>query len=927
MSLSLRLWCVVLLAVSPIFAMVAFDYQAQRKERAQMLEEDVQRMLSVSAQQEALALESVRSTLQVMSRANDLQDLDLKACSALARRMLDSLEDYNNLGAALPDGMVFCSGRGTPGTTSVTDRAWFSRSIASEGITQGEFVRGRVSGRLSLVLGLPIREADGRLRAVAFASIGFRWFDRLLTGYGLPEGWEANLISRDGLVLAGTSFAKQGEKLTSRQLKVLNDISSRPGNIAEITDASGQVRLNGVRKVGFAEEDIFVAIGAPLGATLGEVDRAFYIKTLMLAVVTLISALLARLVIYRLIERWATRLTDAAEKIGMGRLDTRIDVASTVRELRALELGFNKMAEGLECREAEIESRDRMLRRLSMAVEQSPTSIAITDTRGRIEYVNDAFLRITGYTRDEIIGANPRILNNGATPRATYESLWSTLKAGEVWRGEFHNARKDGEPLIESATIAPIRDPNGVVTHYVAIKEDITLRRHAESLMHRLAYYDALTDLPNRAMLRDRLQHAMQVSRQSGQYGVLLLLDIDRFKQINDTRGQALGDELLRVTGRRLRGALDEADTVARQGDDDFGVIVEQLGEDKAKALIRAERIARKLHEALCEPYVLEGTSVLNYVTHSVGVTLFGGDFEDVAHPDAVFKQAEVALFTAKEAGRNAICFFSPQMQDMVDTHAAMEAGLRFALANSGFRLFFQPLVDENARLVGAEALIRWVNAEGKFISPAIFIPIAEEAGLISPIGQWVLETACAQLARWQDRPEMRAMSISVNISARQFYQPNFVDHVLGCLARHHVHPGLLKIEITESVILSDQTETVMRMAKLKSHGVKFSLDDFGTGYASLSYLKSMPFDQIKIDQSFVRDLTSLSSSEVIVKAILGLGASLGLEVVAEGVETPAQADFLRTHGCKVFQGYLYGRPMPIEDWPDVWPADGFGGH
>lgn len=912
MSLSLRLWCVVLLAVSPIFAMVAFDYQAQRKERAQMLEEDVQRMLSVSAQQEALALESVRSTLQVMSRANDLQDLDLKACSALARRMLDSLEDYNNLGAALPDGMVFCSGRGTPGTTSVTDRAWFSRSIASEGITQGEFVRGRVSGRLSLVLGLPIREADGRLRAVAFASIGFRWFDRLLTGYGLPEGWEANLISRDGLVLAGTSFAKQGEKLTSRQLKVLNDISSRPGNIAEITDASGQVRLNGVRKVGFAEEDIFVAIGAPLGATLGEVDRAFYARTLMLAAVTLASVLLARLVIYRLIERWARRMRGVAEKIGEGQFDTRIDAHSTVRELLALETGFNKMAEGLA-------SRDQMLRRLSMAVEQSPTSIAITDTSGRIEYVNDAFLSITGYTREELIGANPRILNNGTTPRSTYESLWATLKAGEVWRGEFHNARKDGSLFIESATIAPIREPNGAVTHYVAIKEDITLRRRSEALMHRLAYYDSLTELPNRAMLRDRLQHAMQMSRQSGQYGMLLLLDIDRFKQLNDTRGQALGDELLRVTGRRLRHALDEADTVARQGDDDFGVIVEQMGRDKEKALMAAERIARQVHQTLCEPYVLEGASTLNFVTHSMGVTLFGGDSAEPVQPETVFKQAEVALFAAKESGRDAIRFFSQQMQALVDTHAEMEAGLRFALANAGFRLFFQPLVDENEKLMGAEALIRWVNSEGKFVSPALFIPVAEEVGLISPIGQWVLETACTQLALWQAKPGMDVLSISVNISARQFYQPNFVDHVLGCLLRHDVKPGRLKIEITESVILSDQAETVARMATLKSHGVKFSLDDFGTGYASLSYLKSMPFDQIKIDQSFVRDLTSLSSSEVIVKAILGLGVSLGLEVVAEGVETQEQASFLKENGCKAFQGYLYGRPMPIEDWPDVW--------
>ncbi len=916
MSLNLRLWAVVLLAVVPIFSLVAVDYQGQRRERAHALEDDVLRMLSVSEQQERLALELVQGTLKVMARANDLQGLDPQECSALARRMLGTLTDYNNLGAALPDGRVFCSGRSAINATSVQDRQWFIEASAGEGLTRGEFVLGRISGQPGVVLAYPVHDAQGALRVVVFASIGFRWFDRLIVGYGLPAGWEANLISRDGVLLAGSSMGAQGEALPGERVATLRALAHGLARPVELADAGGHVRLFGARSVSFAGDDIFVAIGAPLGATLGEIDGAFRLRVAVLALVTLLSAVLARLLIHGLIGRWARRVREVVEAIGAGRLTTRVQVASSVRELRELEQGINLMAAGLEQREAALVARDHELRRLSMAVEQSPESVVITDTSGAIEYVNDAFVRNTGYARDELIGRNPRILNKGATPSATYEDLWATLARGEVWRGEFHNTRKDGSSYIELATVAPIRDADGVITHYVAVKEDITLRRRSEELVHRLAYYDPLTGLPNRAMLRDRLQHAILASAGNGEFGMLLLLDIDRFKQLNDTRGHAVGDELLRAIARRLRQVVDEAATIARQGDDDFGVIVENLGRRRDEALLRAEALAREIHAALNEPYALEGSITLNYVTHSIGITLFVG--RQWSHEN-LFKQAEVALFAAKEEGRNTIRFFSPQMQSLVDAHAAMENGLRAALANAAFQLFYQPQVDAGGRVVGAEALIRWIDGDGRFVSPGVFIPIAEETGLIVPIGQWVLETACAQLAAWQAAPATRALSLSVNVSARQFHQPDFVDKVLACVARHGVDPAGLKLELTESVILGDRDEAVARMESLRAHGLRFALDDFGTGYSSLSYLKRMPLDQLKIDQSFVRDMLDDASSETIVRAILGISASLGLEVVAEGVETAEQAAFLQAQGCTGFQGYLFGRPLPIGEWPAVW--------
>ncbi|HPE05483.1 MAG TPA: EAL domain-containing protein [Thauera sp.] len=552
------------------------------------------------------------------------------------------------------------------------------------------------------------------------------------------------------------------------------------------------------------------------------------------------------------------------------------------------------------------------LRQLALAVEQSPNAIVITDTAGHIEYVNEAFERTTGYTAAEAIGHNPRILNAGKTPAATYADLWATLSRGEVWRGEFVNTRKDGGTYTELATIAPIKQADGGVSHYVAIKEDITERREAEARIRQLAFYDTLTGLPNRSLMWDRLRHAIAASARSGSNAMLLLLDLDHFKLLNDTQGHHAGDALLREVARRLRAALREEDTVARLGDDDFAIVVENLGEDRDEAIAHAEKIAEHLHRAVTAPCELGLASGAYHVGASLGLTLFRGR---AATADAVLKQAEVAVARAKDDGRNLIRFFSAAMQAVVAARAELELKLRAALAGNGFRLYYQPQLDRDGRVIGAEALIRCFDADGAMISPAAFIPLAEETGLIVPIGEWVLETACAQLRAWQREPATAALTLSINVSARQFHQPDFVGKVAAAIERSRIHPGGLKIELTESVVIGDIETTVLRMRQIKALGVRFALDDFGTGYSSLSYLKRLPFDQLKIDQVFVRDMEKDTSSEAIVRAILAISRSLELEVVAEGVETAAQHELLLTRGCELFQGYLFGRPVPIEDW------------
>lgn len=907
-SLHLRLWAVIALAVVPMFVMVVFDYRAQRQKAIVTIERDVARMLVAARQEEELDLQSVQVVLQIMANSDNMRALDQFECSNIARRLLESLTDFHNIGAVLPDGTLFCSGIAPGGDFNMADRAWFIEARRGDGITQGEHTLGHSSGQPSLVFGYPLRDGAGNLRAVLFASLKLDWFDRLVARYKLPEGWNASLITTGGRVLARhPAPGAAGDSVISS--KMLDEFVRIMGDARQIAESGGfdsQERLYGVAPLHIAKESVFVAIAAPFGHSLSDVERAFWLRIGLLTALALLSVVVTRISIYRLIERWAINVRETVSRIAAGKLDTRIAEFSAVQELRAVEEGINGMASGLE-------ERDAMVSRLSMAVEQSPEGIVITDTTGRIEYVNDALVRNTGYTREELIGRNPRILNTGRTPRATHEDLWATLARGAVWRGELHNTRKDGSAYVELATIAPIKRPDGAITHYVAVKEDITQRRQSQERLHRLAYYDPLTELPNRAMLRERLSQTILSSGRTGEHGMLLLVDIDRFKQLNDTQGHEAGDRLLQAIARRLRRAVREEDTVARLGDDDFAVIIENLSPQEGDAIARSQLIAKKIHADLNAPYEFDERGLLHYATHSVGLTLFQGrkwNAEDL------LKQAEVALHMAKDDGRNTVRFFNSHMQAVVDARAKLELGLRDALSHNRFELFYQPVVDSGAQIVGAEALIRWIGADGKSISPAEFIPLAEETGLIVQIGHWVLDAACAQLAAWEARPQTRCLTIAVNVSARQFHQTDFVEQVRACLARSGIDPSRLKLELTESVILGDIDETISRMRQIRALGVRFALDDFGTGYSSLSYLKRLPFDQLKIDQSFVRDMLSDNSSEAIVRAILGMSASLGLEVVAEGVETTAQRDFLHAHGCRRLQGYLFGKPQPIRDWP-----------
>jgi diguanylate cyclase (GGDEF)-like protein/PAS domain S-box-containing protein len=556
-------------------------------------------------------------------------------------------------------------------------------------------------------------------------------------------------------------------------------------------------------------------------------------------------------------------------------------------------------------------TRDELELRIAAIAFESQEAIAITDADQTILRVNRAFSLITGYAIEEAIGRKPAdLLKSGRHGDAYYRAMWDALNHEGHWQGEIWNRRKSGAIFPEWLTITAVKDERGHTVNYVAAFSDTSQSKQAEAEIHALAFYDPLTELPNRRLLQDRLSHTLTTSERSRNFGAILLLDLDHFKELNDTKGHGYGDLLLIEVARRLRGGLRADDTVARLGGDEFVVILADLGTANDPAAIQAETIAEKLRAEINRPFALNDDEY--HSSPSIGICLFHG--QDVSVAD-LLKRADTAMYQAKRSGRNAIRFFDPATHAAMTERIALDSALRRALPDGQLRLYYQMQVDQQRRIIGAEALLRWQHPERNLVSPLQFIPLAEETGQIVAIGRWVLETACAQLRAWQADPATRALTLAVNVSARQFRQIDFVDQVLAVLAGAGVDPGLLKLELTESLVLDNVADTIAKMQALKTAGVRFSLDDFGTGYSSLAYLTRLPLDQVKIDQSFVGNIGIQASDQVIVQTIIGMADNLGLGVIAEGVETQAQLDFLLRHGCPAFQGYLFGEPVPLADF------------
>jgi diguanylate cyclase (GGDEF)-like protein/PAS domain S-box-containing protein len=582
-----------------------------------------------------------------------------------------------------------------------------------------------------------------------------------------------------------------------------------------------------------------------------------------------------------------------------------------------LEVRAYPFAEGLAVYFRDVTDRRRsqeQLMLLETSVSRLNDIVAIVDTGAnadhepRIVFVNDAFEQHTGYSREEVLGQTPRMLLDLDPAIAKLRELALSLEQNNKARTELMVHRKSGASFWIELEVVSVQANADGVTHWVAVGRDITQRKTAEDMIRHLAFYDPLTDLPNRQLLLDRLQLALAQSKRSGQHGALMFIDLDNFKILNDTLGHHVGDQLLKLVGTRLIQSVRKTDTVARLGGDEFVIMVDDLSTDPEAADKKSRALAEKVLNMLREPFRVAGHQ--HFATPSIGVTAFNGEQGDVGE---LLKQADLAMYQAKTLGRNTICFFDPLMQSRMSDNAAVSADLRVGLREKQFRVYYQPQVDRQGMVTGVEALVRWQHPVKGLITPVDFIPVAEDSGLILPLGQWVLETACEQLAAWAKWPQTSRLSIAVNVSVHQFRHPNFVDMVVEAIQRTGVRPHKLKLELTESLLADRMEITIEKMGLLKNLGVTLSLDDFGVGYSSLSMLKRLPLDQLKIDKGFVADVLTDPNDAAISRAIIALAQSLSLQVVAEGVETHEQRDFLAYQGCDQFQGHLFSPPLPIE--------------
>jgi len=567
----------------------------------------------------------------------------------------------------------------------------------------------------------------------------------------------------------------------------------------------------------------------------------------------------------------------------------------------------NRIALELERIESEEE-----LKLAASVFNESVEAIMITDSNGTVLRVNPAFTRITGYQAINMIGNNPRVLSSGHHDKSFYDEFWRVLNEKGVWQGEMWDRRQNGEVFPVWQTISAVRNKEGKVIQYISIFSDITEKKLSEERIFHLAHYDVLTALPNRAAFTEQLERSMLHAKRNGTKLALLFLDVDHFKLINDASGHSAGDQLLKHIGQCLTSQVRAGDVVSRLGGDEFTLMLPEIQSNQDAVLV-----ADKVLKAISKPFEYEQADVV--VTASIGISIYPDDATDAS---VLLKHADVAMYRAKDQGRNNYQFFTEEMNTRALERLSLESALRKALENEEFLLHYQPQVSlETGEIVGLEALVRWQHPEQGLVSPAVFIPVAEESGLIVPLGEWVLRTACLQLKKWMET-DIGPVRLAVNLSARQIMRQNLVQLVESIVAETGIDPQFLELELTESMIMEHLSETIETMHALRAMGVHLAIDDFGMGYSSMSYLKRFPINKLKIDQSFVRDIASDPDDAAIVTATIALGHSLNLVVIAEGVETEEQLNFLKDKDCEQMQGYFFSRPLTVEDATDLLLKD-----
>jgi diguanylate cyclase (GGDEF)-like protein/PAS domain S-box-containing protein len=693
--------------------------------------------------------------------------------------------------------------------------------------------------------------------------------------------------------LPGVAVVHQTLDLPREQAIRLVSEGNHPDSIVELTVGDKQYRSGSIPVVDVSGRKVG-NLTVLSDTTQSTIDMRATLRSLSLLFLALGGTLIASF--YLITHRVERRLDEAhLRSINQG-LERE---ALQARHIAELEKERDKLRQAQE----ELQKNAESLRLAGKVFENSTEGIIITDTKAKILQVNRAFTTITGYSETEAIGKTPRLLRSDRHDAAFYQTMWASLIEFGYWQGEIWNRRKNAEVYPEWLSIIAIRDEQGETINYLSVFADLTEKKLAEAHAHHLAHYDPLTELPNRLLLEDRLKQALTTAQHNNWLVAVLYLDLDRFKTINDTLGHPFGDKLLQAVAERLAGSIRDSDTIARFSGDEFTIVLSNVGSQH-----NTELIAKKVLDALADPFNLEQQEV--FITPSIGIAFFPLDADN---KDDMIRCADAAMSHAKARGGNNFHFYSADMNVATSQRLTMETQLRKALERNEFVLHYQPQVSlHSGQIIGMEALVRWQHPERGLVAPGEFIPLLEETGLIVPVGEWVLRTACAQNSAWlaAGLPPLR---VAVNLSAHQFRQSGLAAIVGKALQDAGLAPDHLELEITESIMIQDLQTTITTLHQLHALGIQISIDDFGTGYSSLSYLKRLPISKIKIDQSFIRDICNDTDDGAIAHAVISLGHSLKMQVIAEGVETLEQLEHLRAQGCDEIQGYYFSRPLPAE--------------
>ncbi|MEK6771625.1 MAG: EAL domain-containing protein [Pseudomonadota bacterium] len=909
-GLRARLLWLVLLAVLPALGLILYTAHQSGKLAARHTVSEAQLLVRLASADYERLVANTRQLLGTLVRLPEVGRRDAAACNTLFARLKSGYTQYVNLGAIGPDGQVFCSAVPTIRRVNVTDRAYFQRALKTRGFAVGDFQIGRITKQPVVVFSYPDYDADGRLQTMVFAALDLTWLNLIATKAQLPAGSTVTLFDSEGTILSRypdpEKWIGQSHQDAPLTRIILNE--RREGTANEI-GLDGVPRLYAFAPLltGVADGGVYLSVGIPREAAFADVTRIFTHTFTGLALVTLLVVAAAWFGGDVFVLRRLQTLVAAARRLGGGDLAARTGLSHGRDEIGQLARGFDEMAVMLHARDLEFERALETLQdseeRFRTLVETSSDWIWEIDAHNVYTYVSPKVKDLLGYAPEEVIGKTPFDFmppDEAAKIGRQFAEIAAARRPFE--RLENVNLHRDGRRVVLETSGVPILDRDGAFMGYRGIDRDITERKRAEEHLAFLAYHDALTGLPNRLLLLDRLRQAMIEAARHQRRAAAVCLDLKNFKNVNDTLGHETGNQVIRAVAERLVASVRPGDSVARLGGDEFCVLLADIAQIEDVA-----HVMQKIREQLEQPLTVAGHTL--YLTATLGISLYPADGAD---SETLLKNADIAMYRARERDED-YQYYAADMTVNAAERLALENDLRQALARQELLLHYQPQVSLATGVVtGVEALLRWRHPVHGMISPAKFIPLAEETGLILTIGEWVLRQACAQARAWADAG--RPLRVAVNLSARQFRQPGLDGLIRGVLEETGLDPARLDIELTESIIVHDPAAVTAILAGIEKLGVQISIDDFGTGYSSLSYLKRFPIDVLKVDQSFVRDIATDPDDAAIVRAIITMAHALGIQTIAEGVETREQLAFLRENSCDAMQGYYFSRPVPGDE-------------